>query len=86
MSDCDHSVGIEFDYANTNRETESGIRKFVADWPARRVQLAASQHGPNRVQATKTAQQASEGWLERFTFCPDCGARIDWASIFSEPA
>lgn len=84
-------IGILYDYDNTNTVTASGLRRWLSD------RIECHQNALNDPVWNKYSDQFKTPYslknyvdkrcstnLARFTYCPVCGKRIDWKSLYTD--
>ena len=84
-------IGILYDYGNTDTVTASGLRRWLSD------RIECHQNALNDPVWNKYSDQFKTPYslknyvdkrcrtnLARFTYCPVCGKRIDWKSLYTD--
>lgn len=87
----DHVIGLLYNYEDTDTVTASGLKRYLSD-QAERYQNAlkdkALSRYAERFRPTYTLQDYADKRvrtnLARFTYCPVCGKRLKWNTMFAD--
>ena len=71
MNEHECTIGVYYDYGNTQLVTVGELKGLIEDWPC----FYSFKDYCDKRKSTN---------LTRFEFCPYCGKKIDWKKIKSE--
>ena len=81
MNACDHTVGV------TIRDDGDLFKASEASEYGRNVIVWTNKHRETmgRPPVTESPRDIFMSRVDTFTFCPDCGEKIDWEAVFTSP-